>query len=169
MQVDISKISFEDFESVFGAEEVTKLVGQLKAEPFMDLWQLTIADLSCMFHGELPKRVADKMSKSMPTSIYVGRLRYFREFCETFTSSMEEFSIPPTAEGRQASVGLPTFNENEGLLVFARSYFGLKSFTDAEYVTLADVFLAKKDQYITAMYERRLNDIQQRKFKMRQK
>lgn len=72
---------------------------------------------------------------------------------------MQDFALKETAESRQAARGLPQFNETEGLLVFVREYFGLHNFTEAEEVTLADVFLAKKDAFIKASFERNYNEI----------
>jgi hypothetical protein len=51
----------------------------------------------------------------------------------------------------------------EGMLVFVRAYFGLKSFGEAENVTIGDYLLAKKDEYNSTIFQRNMAKIQTQK------
>lgn len=51
------------------------------------------------------------------------------------------------------------------MLIFTRKYFGLQNFGDAEKITLLEYYLAKKDTYSDAIFQRSLQKIQLNKMK----
>lgn len=171
MRIDASKIKYEDF-ARWADDATMQQVSNACGECEMgDLWQLTIKDFGDIAKGCIPKRLAacfeyeeqaNRMwnrRKKISVKTYLARYNTLKTFVGVFINAMHDFSIKETPESIQAARGLPSFNETEGLLVFVRYYFGLKDFTTAENVTLADVYLAKKDAFIKASYERNYNDI----------
>ena len=154
MTIDLSKISYQAFLIEFGYDPdlVASAIAQAGSHYDGDLWQLTIGDLSKSY-GALAFDLSDDKS----AAAVFQAINAIKAHMDDFGKLLEQYQVPLTGKEQAAATGLPEYNETEGLLVFARNYFGLKSFTEAERVTLADVLLAKKDAYITAMYERNLN------------
>ena len=69
-------------------------------------------------------------------------------FIKAFAGFVEEFTR--VAGNLTPKGGIPLaypMTMAEGLLVFARRYFGCRSFLDAERLTLGDWLMAKKDDY----------------------
>lgn len=86
------------------------------------------------------------------------------KFIEGYFKTLESYSIPQTAEEKMASGKCVEVTGVEGLLIFCKNYFNLHNFTSAENITLAEILIAKKDAYNTAIFEREINKIQMRKY-----
>lgn len=171
MQIEPSKILYKDF-AAWADERLQMQVAEACGVGNLgDLWQLTIADLGVISHGGIPESLCElfvyegrrarwwNRRRMISVKTYFARYNALKSFVGTFIQLMSDYAAKETKESRQAAHGLPQFNETEGLLVFAREYFALKSFSDAEKVTLADVFLAKKDTFIKTEFERIYNEI----------
>lgn len=163
MRIDAKKILFSDFCTWADNKTREEVKAAIPASDARDWWQLTIGELGNISNGILPYEVGEDWS----VYDYFSLSNSLETFVKSFVGMLNEYQVRETAEERQAAAGLPKFNENEGLLVFARRYFGLKSFTDAENVTLGDVYLAKKDEYIQSQFERNYNEIMTNKFKVK--
>lgn len=168
MKIDLNKLSFEDFDALHrngyitddDAERAKQIVGK---DFKYDFWLLTLADLGCLMSGILPPAILKLFNKkSISTAEFLRRNNAFEYFIEEFLSILDKLNIKETSKERQASVGLPIFQKNEGMLVFTRNYFGLKSFSEAENVTLADFYLAKKDTFARQTFERNMQTIMSR-------
>lgn len=92
-------------------------------------------------------------------------LERFDTFCDEFANVLKRLTLKQTADEQRASSGLIEVNWCEGLLVFAQSYFGLKSFREAEKVTLGDIVIAKRATYNRELFNRKLAEIQTQKYK----
>lgn len=171
MKIDLTKIRASDFEAVFGTDsrEWQQAWTACGAHCDTDLWQMTIKDLGEIMDGRTPAFVDALFSDDQTARERIGVQKAVQDFIENFVSLLSKYSIRQTAEERQAAAGIETFQSTEGLLVFARAYFGLKSFSETEGVTLADVYLAKKDTYITAMFQKNLSNIQATRYKLKSK
>lgn len=168
-RVNLSRMAFADFVILFGdRKDVMEAAEQrVQAVTDVDMWQLTIGDLGQYLQGEYPTSLADRFDASKSVAEYLGTFKALREFVGKFVKLLARFTVKATADELQASAGLPKFDETEGLLVFAREYFGLPSFDAAEKVTLGELYLAKKDDYIKTMAQRNLQRIQAQKMKMK--
>ena len=171
MKVDLSKISVDEFLLL------SEYVGGFSASAFeqiepngygFDFWQLNLYDFGELSQSRTPERITNYFY-SQSASEYVAKQKAFEAFMIDFSTSLNKFTMKPTADEETASAACPPYMANEGLLVFVRQFFGLKNFTEAEKITLADVYLAKKSSYIAALYERRLNEAKDRKFKAKRK
>lgn len=81
------------------------------------------------------------------------------EFVERYTTQLLAFVVPMSAEEKRAANACPKVGVIEGLLMFARDWFHLNYYRDAEQVTLAELLLAKKEAYSRAMFQRAYNNI----------
>ena len=171
MKIDLSKIGVDEFLmlSEFVGGFSTSAFEQIAPNAFgFDFWQLNLSDFGELSQGKTPQRVVDYMY-SKTASEYVAKQKAFEAFIVEFSEALKKFTLKQTADEETASAACPPYLANEGLLVFVRQFFGLKNFTEAEKITLADVYLAKKSSYIAALYERRLNEAKDRKFKAKRK
>lgn len=83
----------------------------------------------------------------------------FAAWFEDYTKKLQRLQPPMTSEEKAAQAACMQVGMIEGLLIFAREYFGLHSFGEAEQVTLGDLLIAKKDAYNKAVYQREYNRI----------
>lgn len=94
------------------------------------------------------------------TWLQVYWLQGFKDFATSFPDMLKNLSPKMDADEEQAASGLLQTSLVESVLVFARSYFGLKSFREAEDITLGEVLIAKKATYNETMYRKKLAKIQ---------
>lgn len=179
MRIDTSKIRYEDFAAWADWDVQRQVAEACGVGDLGDLWQLRIKDLGKMVANNIPDSLHEAFTyeskrkkwwnrrRKISVKTYFERYNTLKAFMEVFLQTLQDFTMKETPESRQAARGLPSFNETEGLLVFVRDYFGLKSFTEAEEMTLADVYLAKKDSYIKASFERNYNELLTKKAKLK--
>lgn len=171
MKIDLKKLPFEDFETLrrngLISDEEAEAAKKAAGSDFQfNFWHLTIKDLGLIMEGKLPERILDLFSEEhISTAEFLKRNNAFEKFIEEYCGILDGLKIKETAAEKQAQVGLPVFMNHEGLLVFARSYFGLRNFTEAEEITLADLYLAKKDTIARQRFERNMSEAISRKIK----
>lgn len=100
-----------------------------------------------------------------PTLFQYMWCEYAKREMEGFVSALERYAVPETPEEKVAAEGLPSVTLIEGLLVFAQSYFGCRSFSEAAEISLGEVKIAKKAEYRRVVMQRKLDRIQSDKFK----
>lgn len=100
-----------------------------------------------------------------PSVLQVYWAKGFAEWAKGFAGSLQKMQVPQTAEEVQAQSVVPKTEFAEGMLIFIRGYFGLKSFAEAEKITMGEILIAKHDTYCGALYSRKLRDIQLKKAK----
>lgn len=166
MKIDLAKISVLDFFTAYGYDEsIVEQASKCAGDNIqMDLWQLTIKDFGMMMRGEVPQRLQRLFSPEARVVDFLRAKNAISKFTENFIEILKIYTLTQTADEIRAARGVPSYNENEGMLVFVRQYFGLRSFSEAEKVTLADFLLAKKDSYINATFQRNLLDVQKKEF-----
>lgn len=133
---------------------------QRGAEELRPMWELTLADFFACCDGDF-----SCVLENDPKLWQVLWVESFSNFVTNFTDVCKRLTIEPTQEQKQAAQGCLPVEWQEGILIFARSYFGLHSFKDAERLTLADFILAKKHDYNTQLAERNMQKIQLKKLK----
>lgn len=100
-----------------------------------------------------------------PTVLQVYWIKSFGEFVEEFAEQLKKLTIPQTSEEMQAGQGLLQVTCGESILVFLQQWFGLKSYKDAEKITIGELLIAKRAQYNQDLFRHRLSKIQTAKFK----
>ena len=130
------------------------------AKKIRPMWELKIGEFFSICDGDF----ACVMDKE-PLLWQVLWAEQFPKFVEEFTSVVARLTLEPTPEQKAAAAGCFPMEWQEGILIFARSYFGLHSFAAVEELTLGDYILAKKHDYNTALTERNMHKQQIKKLK----
>lgn len=163
-KIDLSTLKFSDFNVLHAngliSDDDVQVAKEACGSDFQyDYWQLTIKDLAVILDGSIPESILALWSDEDITCVeFFRRSSSFEQFIVQFCDIMDELTPKPTLEEKKASNGLPQFRKHEGFLVFAREYFGLKNFTEAENITLGDMYLAKKDAKIKIMFQRNISN-----------
>lgn len=131
------------------------------AEKVLPMWDLKIGEFFRICEGDF----ACVIDKDNPLLWQVLWAERFPKFVEEFANVVSRLTLEPTNEQKTAAVGCLSIEWQEGILIFARSYFGLRSFVAVEELTLGDYILAKKHDYNTALTERNIHKQQMQKLK----
>ena len=131
------------------------------AENVRPMWDLKIGEFFRLCDGDF-SCVVDKENPLLWQVLWSER---FPKFVEEFANVVQRLTLEPTPEQKAAAVGCLPMEWQEGILVFARSYFGLHSFAAVEELTLGDYILAKKHDYNTALTERNMHKQQMQRLK----
>lgn len=160
MKIDFSK-PYSKYVDIlpFVTDESRKVLME-QAAKIRDPYTLTLAEFFACCDSDFGCVVKDTKNITTGEGLW---LEIFRDFVEDFGKILERLVIPQTPEQKQASSNCLPVEWQEGMLVFVRSYFGLKSFSEAENVTIGDYLLAKKDEYNTAIFQRNMAKIQTQK------
>ena len=149
-------------------EESDKALMTKAAEVYGTLEEMNVEQFSDLIANHLDRFLGEGWEDN-PTALQVWWVKYMKGAVERYIKTLENLSIPETAEEKRAADGLPSVSIIEGLLVFAQSFFGLRSFRAASHTTLGDIIIAKKAEYRRGMMQRKLDAIQAEKFKPRKK
>lgn len=131
-----------------------------EAAKIRDPYTLTLAEFFACCEGDFVCVMKDTENPTTGEGLW---LEIFRNFLNDFGKILERLVIPQTPEQKQASANCLPVEWQEGILVFVRAYFGLKSFAEAENVTIGDYLLAKKDEYNSTIFQRNIAKIQTQK------
>lgn len=118
-------------------------------------YDLTIAQWNAITaHNDL-SCISEKMTDPLRCSVYeyycaMGLADFIKSYCD----ALKNLTLSPDAKEQAAQRQCKQMTPTEGLLIFARKYFGLHSFRDAEQVTLGELLLAKKDAYNEAAFQK---------------
>lgn len=131
------------------------------AEKVHPMWELKIGVFFRLCDGDF----SDVMDKEKPKLWQVLWAERFPKFIEEFLDVTKRLTLEPTPEQKAAAASCLPMEWQEGILIFARSYFGLHSFAAVEELTLGDYILAKKHDYNTALADRNMHKQQMQKMK----
>lgn len=120
---------------------------------FSEFWNVANGDLSRL--GNLEN----------PTVFQRYWLKRFEEFTKEFAETLNKLSVKQTSEEKRAADGCLKISWGESVLVFLQKFFGLKSFKEAEKITLGEILIAKRAQYNDDLFARRMSQIQMQKIK----
>ena len=135
-------------------------------EHFGSMYDLTFADFHECSEGNYEKILGDITN---PSVLQVYWVKAFVDFVKEFTETLKKMQMPQTAEEKQAGSNLLKVNWDEAMLVFIQRFFSLKSFKEAEQITMGEILIAKRAQYNDDLFRRSLANIQTAKIKSRKK
>lgn len=118
---------------------------------FGEFWNVVNGDLSRL--GSLED----------PTVFQVYWLKRFEDFTKEFAETLNKLSVKQTTDEKRAAEGCLKVSWGESILVFLQKFFGLKSFKEAEKITLGELLIAKRSQYNDDLFARRMSQIQMQK------
>lgn len=147
----------------YATPETIENLKQAAQKIYGDTWSLTIGQFAELSDGNGFYDILGDTSD--PTVLQVYWLKAFADFAKDFAKVLESVKIPQDAAELQAAESCKKVSMLEGMLVFARGYFGLHSFADAEQVTLADYVIARRDEYNKAIYSRKLADLRTKQYR----
>lgn len=97
------------------------------------------------------------------TVFQVYWLKRFDEFTKEFAETLNKLSVKQTTDEKRAAKGCLKVSWEESILVFLQKFFSLKSFKEAEKITLGELLIAKRAQYNDDLFARRISQIQMQK------
>lgn len=95
-----------------------------------------------------------------PTVLQVYWVKRFNKFVEEITQALKGLTLNPTADESKAGQGLLQVTWGESILIFLQQFFGLKSYKEAEKITIGELLIAKRAQYNKDLFQRKLANIQ---------
>lgn len=111
-------------------------------------YELTLGEFFACIRGDFSvigiRSSEDWAQLSVAQGFWVEK---FRDFINEFIKVCEALKAPQTPEDAVLTAGVKPSTFEEAALLFARSYFGLPSFTAAADTTLGDYVIARKDDY----------------------
>lgn len=145
---------------VFFTDVTKRQLSEAACSVYGDPWQLGIGQFVTLTTGDT-SHLGDMTD---PTVMQVYWLHAFRDFVADFEKALKRLTIPKDAQEIAAEDVLIKVSMAEGMVVFARSYFGLTSFAEAEKVSMMDYLMAKRDAYNQAAYNKRLAALRAAKY-----
>lgn len=100
-----------------------------------------------------------------PTALQVYWCKRFADFATDYAKQLQACTLPPTADEIAANNGLLPVSFGEAMLVFMQSFFGLRSFKEAEKITTGELLIAKRAQFNRDKFQRNFAAIQRKKIK----
>lgn len=161
MDFDLQK-PFDEYADIWSAvTENSRKELRSAVDKICPMWEISLGDFFACCCGDF-SFILDKKKPLLWQVIWVEA---FPDFVTTFADVCKRLTLEPSTEQKQAAQGCLPMEWQEGILIFARSYFGLPSFSEAENLKLCDFVLAKKDDYNTALAARNMQKIQLQKMK----
>lgn len=162
-----AKTRYKDFAiyEPFVNDEQDKRLKEKAEEKFVNCYNLTLDEFWGVVNGNY-ELLGDTTN---PTVLQVYWIKRFDEFVGELEQLHKRLVIKPTPEQERASVGCIKFRPMEAMLLFCRTYFGLRNFVEAGKITIGEYVLAAKDDYNKRRQDSNWNAIQREKFKERRK
>ena len=165
MKVDLENISVTQFLELcqLDKEAMGRAMQACKPDDYVfDFNQLKLKDLALLNNGS----DAECFPKNFENAYYyVCFVENLRRFLNDYYTKLSKLQIAKSDIDAYAQAGNEKFYGTENCLIFARSYFGLKSFEEAENVDVQEYLLASRDNYSKFYAQKRASDYQQIKQK----
>lgn len=137
----------------------------------VSLWEMKLGLFLSFLSGDFSKTNVQSDCEKYGGLTFFAKMFIERigDFVTEFGKSYGDLSPKQSPAEKQASeVCLPvTFAES--LLFYTRSFFGLKSFSECENITMAEILLARKETYNDVMFKKRFSEIEMQKIKSKRK
>lgn len=153
--------TLEPYEKYLTSKAVQELK-QAAERKYGAMYDLTFAQFHACANGDFSEILGDTQQ---PTVLQVYWAKRFAEFVEEFAKQLKKMTITQTADETKASQGMLKTNWDEGMLVFLQSFFGLRSFKEAEQITIGEIIIARRAQYNQELFRRNMSAIQTAKLK----
>ena len=165
MKIDLTEISVAEFMQICEIDKnaMERAMSVCNSEDYVfDFNQLKLKDLALLNNGS----DAECFPKSFENAYYyVCFVENLRRFLNDYYTKLSKLQIAKSDIDAYAQAGNEKFYGTENCLIFARSYFGLKSFEEAENVDVQEYLLASRDNYSKFYAQKRASDYQQIKQK----
>lgn len=153
--------TFREYEQ-FLTDESAELLKREAEKHFRGMYDLTFAEFYACSNGDFGEILGNT---EQPTVLQVYWCKRFADFAKELAAELKRMTITPTGDEQRASAGLLKVDWGEAILVFLQKYFGLKSFKEAEQITIGELLIAKRAQYNADKFQREIVRIQTQKLK----
>lgn len=167
MKVDLENISVTQFLELCQLDKEAMSRAMRACEPddyVFNFNQLKLKDLAILNNGEDPECFPKSFENAY---LYICFIENLRKFLDDYYAKLSKLQIAKSDIDAYAQAGNEKFYGTENCLIFARSYFGLKSFEEAENVDVQEYLLASRDNYSKFYAQKRAGDFQKMKQKSR--
>jgi len=148
-----------DTEKYFTQQSVEDLK-RFSEEAYTSMYDLTFATFHACANGDFSDVLGDITD---PTVLQVSWCKRFADFVKEFADALQKMQLPQTADEKRAAKGLLKTDWAESMLVFLQDFFGLRSFKEAEKITIGEILIAKRARFNEETYRRNLARIQTQK------
>ena len=132
--------------------EREKLI-QASQQRYKEYYNLTISEFFALLDKDYT--LIDYFGNSEQlTALQYFFMQGFTAFVAELQTIFEKLTLKPSFDEQRNMQGVLPMTFSESIIVFVQDFFGLKSYSDAEKITLADVVLAKKVHYNRSIYQR---------------
>lgn len=121
---------------------------------------ITIGQLAAIVEHDDARPIVGDMSE--PTAFEMLTLQGLSAFVQSYIDRLAALTVPASAEEKEAAAKCMQVGMIEGLLSFARDWFRLQMYKDAESVTLGELLMAKKEAYNRGLFQRAYSSAMQR-------
>lgn len=168
MKLDLSGLYAKRIDDYLKAD-AREQIKSAALERYGSYHELTIGRFSECLDGDFSRAVGEYHTGRIDgTWLQVYWMRGFIDFAKEYTETLKKLSPAMDADEERAASGLLDTTLIESILVFARNYFGMHSFSETENkITLGEILIAKKAVYNETTFRKKLANIQLAKAKKR--
>lgn len=149
--------------NILNGEQVRYVLDNIPPQPLeVPLLAMTVNDWLAMTTNA--EAAVAKFTAEPLAYLAFGRLRQWRLENEKLQRYLKRYELQQTAEEQQASVGVPFPTPTERVITTLVKYYRLHSTAEAGRLTVADYITAYKDLMSEAIYQRKLTNIQAKKY-----
>ena len=148
-----------DAEKYFTPQSVEELK-RAAEDAYTSMYDLTFATFHACANGDFSDVLGDMTD---PTVLQVYWCKRFADFVKDFADALQKIQVPQTPDEKMAAKGLLKTDWAESMLVFLQDFFGLRSFKEAEKITMGELLIAKRARFNEETYRRNLARIQTQK------
>lgn len=149
---------FAQYEDVLTEESKADLL-RAAEEYYKPCHMLTLDEFWGLTAGNYELIGVKGTDESKITVLQYYWVQRFKSFVEEFAKSCERLNMKDK-DSDAISKGCVKMQPQENMLIFAREYFGLKSFKDAGLITIGEYILARKDRYNTWLMKKNSEQLQ---------
>jgi len=153
---------------IISTEHIKLLQEKIIGEYPFDFYSIKISEFSELLNGNFSIELKKILTNEKVTVFaFIQIKNSVEKFLADFSKILKSYEIKQSNEEKRASANLPESDLIESMLIFMQRFFGLKSFVEAEKMTIADFIIAKKADYTSKLYEKNLSDEFNRKSRIR--
>ena len=146
-------------EKYFTAQSVEKLK-KAAEETYGSMYDLTFSTFHACTNGDFSHIIKDAKD---PTVLQIYWCKRFADFVKEFAEALKNMQTQQTPDEKKAAKGLLQTDWAENMLVFLQDFFGLRSFKEAENITVGEILIAKRARFNEDTYRRNIARIQTQK------
>lgn len=143
-------------------EKSRKALFSASADIFGQYWNMTLQAFFECSTGQFNNIFHNSTYSITPTIGEYVWMVGFKEFLDEFEQTMKGLTIEQTANEKEAQSAMLPITLEEGMRIFCQKYFGLPSFKATDTLTMEEYLIARKADYNSAAFERKLAALDRR-------